>query len=616
MSFDFDRREPCLKNENVPWIEQARRGNGDDTPLQLFLAIPGYSPRNSYMLDCFKSIDLDTALEKILDGDFESSQSELWLHDGDGHRCRAYNGVMPAAVAHQKLQLKISDLVNRGNLTRPYDGSKFTVPRRACASSAAAPPEPVRVANLSLPSHIHHPTIESMGLLILSTGGLGRDELGGFLFRYIKAHSTPASVGFNVGTGGRTFSFTFHLPSFVLKRQKARTRRRDDPRKKRNGRPWRESRPLSFLSKPIEIESESASVDTLHEVHYSLMICGYNRSVWTTYSLVDTYFYDKDEDHEDTVEFYRTHEDSEVSEWDPALIGEKEVWTKCPDPREYFLMILDKRFTQIYEEFFKIIDFVQDKMSDYFHENRTTPNCATVSRDSAQKLYESAESKRMWLRQTEQLLDLLSDGLSSILRCWKAFEIERENFAYNRPSATLFHEIQGQTIEMNRLLDSLSKAKTKCDGFRKDLELANGVQGGPGNVLQYLKLTFMQVMTPVAVSASIIQADILTFGPVFLRFVMITAVLFGLCWCIEPGQNPIPGWTATIKKRLNTRADDQNDGRFINQHLRRGWGWNQAMMASIWQLAQPRRRFLREVAWASGANSGFEEDVELGNLQS
>ncbi|RBA19669.1 hypothetical protein FPRO05_08969 [Fusarium proliferatum] len=602
MSFDFDRREPCLKNENVPWIEQARRGNGDDTPLQLFLAIPGYSPRNSYMLGCFKSIDLDTALEKILDGDFESSQSELWLHDGDGHRCRAYNGVMPAAVAHQKLQLK-----------------RFGQPGEPDASIrryAAAPPEPVRVANLSLPSHIHHLTTESMGLLILSTGGLGRDELGGFLFRYIKAHSTPASIGFNVGTGGRTFSFTFHLPSFVLKRQKARTRRRDDPRKKRNGRPWRESRPLSFLSKPIEIESESASVDTLHEVHYSLMICGYNRSVWTTYSLVDTYFYDKDEDHEDTVEFYRTHEDSEVSEWDPALIGEKEVWTKCPDPREYFLMILDKRFTQIYEEFFKIIDFVQDKMSDYFHENRTTPNCATVSRDSAQKLYESAESKRMWLRQTEQLLDLLSDGLSSILRCWKAFEIERENFAYNRPSATLFHEIQGQTIEMNRLLDSLSKAKTKCDGFRKDLELANGVQGGPGNVLQYLKLTFMQVMTPVAVSASIIQADILTFGPVFLRFVMITAVLFGLCWCIEPGQNPIPGWTATIKKRLNTRADDQNDGRFINQHLRRGWGWNQAMMASIWQLAQPRRRFLREVAWASSANSGFEEDVELGNLQS
>ncbi|KAG4280628.1 hypothetical protein FPRO06_11961 [Fusarium proliferatum] len=602
MSFDFDRREPCLKNENVPWIEQARRGNGDDTPLQLFLAIPGYSPRNSYMLGCFKSIDLDTALEKILDGDFESSQSELWLHDGDGHRCRAYNGVMPAAVAHQKLQLK-----------------RFGQPGEPDASIrryAAAPPEPVRVANLSLPSHIHHPTTESMGLLILSTGGLGRDELGGFLFRYIKAQSTPASIGFNVGTGGRTFSFTFHLPSFVLKRQKARTRRRDDPRKKRNGRPWRESRPLSFLSKPIEIESESASVDTLHEVHYSLMICGYNRSVWTTYSLVDTYFYDKDEDHEDTVEFYRTHEDSEVSEWDPALIGEKEVWTKCPDPREYFLMILDKRFTQIYEEFFKIIDFVQDKMSDYFHENRTTPNCATVSRDSAQKLYESAESKRMWLRQTGQLLDLLSDGLSSILRCWKAFEIERENFAYNRPSATLFHEIQGQTIEMNRLLDSLSKAKTKCDGFRKDLELANGVQGGPGNVLQYLKLTFMQVMTPVAVSASIIQADILTFGPVFLRFVMITAVLFGLCWCIEPGQNPIPGWTATIKKRLNTRADDQNDGRFINQHLRRGWGWNQAMMASIWQLAQPRRRFLREVAWASGANSGFEEDVELGNLQS
>lgn len=94
---------------------------------------------------------------------------------------------------------EISVLVNRGNLTRPYDGSKFTVPRRACASSAAAPPEPVRVANLSLPSHIHHPTTESMGLLILSTGGLGRDELGGFLFRYIKAHSTPASIGFNVG---------------------------------------------------------------------------------------------------------------------------------------------------------------------------------------------------------------------------------------------------------------------------------------------------------------------------------------------------------------------------------------------------------------------------------
>ncbi|CVL07385.1 uncharacterized protein FMAN_14329 [Fusarium mangiferae] len=610
MSFDFDRREPCLKNENVPWIEQARRENGDDTPLQLFLAMPGYSPRNSYMLGCLKSIDLDTALQKILDGDFESCQSELWLHDGDGHRCRAYNGVMPAPAAHQKLQLK-----------------RFGQPGEPDASIRRF--------------HIHHPTTESMGLLILNIGGLGRDELGGFLFKYIKAHSTPASIGFNVGvsivfpsylndpllfshifadfeekTGGRTFSFTFHLPSFVLKRQKPRARRREDPRKKRNGRPWRESRPLSFLSKPIEIKSEFASVDTLHEVHYSLMICGYNRSVWTTYSLVDTYFYDSDEDHEDTVEFYRTHEDSEVSEWDPALIGDKEVWTKCPDPREYFLMILDKRFTQIYEEFFKIIDFVQDKMSDYLHENRTTRNCATVSRDSAKSLYESAENKRMWLRQTEQLLDLLSDGLSSILRCWKAFEIERENFAYNRPSATLFHEIQGQTIEMNRLLDSLSKAKTKCDGFRKDLELANGVQGGPGNVLQYLKLTFIQVMTPVVVSASIIQADILTFGPVFLRFVMITAVLFGICWCIEPGQNPIPGWTDTIKKRLNTRADDQNDGGPLNQHLRRGWGWNQAMMASIWQLAQPRRRLLREVAWASGANSGFEEDVELGNLQS
>ncbi|KAF5696247.1 Arginine-tRNA ligase cytoplasmic [Fusarium mundagurra] len=591
MSFDFDRREPCLKNENVPWIEQARRENGDDTPLQLFLAIPGYSPRNSYMLGCFKSIDLDTALEKILDDDFESSQSELWLHDGDGHRCRAYNGVMPVRAAHQKLQLKYLD-VRALPALRPL--------QNPCASLTSA----------FVPSHIHHPTTESMGLLILNTGGLGRDELGGFLFKYIKAHSMPASIGFNVGTGGRTFSFTFHLPSFVLKRQKAR----EDPRKKGNGRPWRESRPLSFLSKPIEIESESASVDTLHEAHYSLMICGYNRSVWTTYSLVDTYFYDS-EDHEDTVESYRTHEDSEVSEWDPALIGGKEVWTKCPDPREYFLMILDKRFTQIYEELFEIIDFVQDKMSDYLNENRTTHNCATVSRDSAQKLFESAENKRMWLRQTEQLLDLLSDGLSSILRCWKAFEIEKENFAYNRPSATLFDEIQRRTIEMNRLLDSVSKAKSKCDGFRKDLELANGVQGGPGSVLQYLKLTFIQVMTPVVVSASIIQADILTFGPVFLRFVMITAVLFGICWFIEPGQNPIPGWTATITKRLNTRADDQNDGRLINQHLRRGWGWNQAMMASIWQLAQPGRRLLREVAWASGANSAFEEDVELGNLQ-
>ncbi|KAJ3455617.1 hypothetical protein MRS44_017099 [Fusarium solani] len=384
--------------------------------------------------------------------------------------------------------------------------------------------------------HIHHPTPESMGVFILNAKNSELCVLRDFFWNHIRGQKNKASIRFTPGNGGRTFSLTYHIPSFVLRTvDLLRDDLPEDCRKRTDRSPWRKSRKLSFLC--TDMQPDAQIVDILHKTQHSFTVYGYNKSIWTSNYPIDTYFYKHDPDNPDTVGFYvddpndEEDADADAEVWDPSTIGTLEAHKVVLDPCDYFLIVLLERYKQWYEEWMNTFTIIQRRISIYFETHTATMVTVPTSKESARKALTYIEKSRQWLKQTEELLELLTRTLRAIITSWNVFkQDDRVYFPKNRGIWSSHQQIVNKVKELADVLEGFLDLKDRCRHFGKNLELDIGVQSGPVISLQYLNVTFMQVIAPVAVSAAIIQAQILSFGVSMAWFLSLSVGLFALNW--------------------------------------------------------------------------------------
>lgn len=186
--------------------------------------------------------------------------------------------------------------------------------------------------------------------------------------------------------GGRVFTLEFHLPYFVW-----RNEAQQDRRKRADGSALRSTKDLSFLTKPNQSgTSYQNRASYLHEAQSSCAVTGYNNNIWTACSLTDTYYHSSQDsdDNEDMLPYYandaddteETDETEDTEEkWDPLTIGMCDANKPPWDPREYFLLILNRRLEQAKEEWLNIVHNLQEKLESYVSAHtpkRTNTSCS------------------------------------------------------------------------------------------------------------------------------------------------------------------------------------------------------------------------------------------------
>ncbi|KAI5468039.1 hypothetical protein BGZ63DRAFT_459923 [Mariannaea sp. PMI_226] len=525
-SFDWERSTFGLDSENEPWAEQVLLEGAEDTPLNLLLDIPVHSPRTYYQLERFFAVGIDAALVDMRAGQFGNSrESSLWFHDSNKNQPRSYNGVISTQKVNDVLKQK-----RFGNETEPD----------ACIRRL----------------HLFHPTSESIGVLILNLKPTERSVLRDFFWKHIKDEMNQNSIRFDIGTGGRIFSLAFHLSSFVLRIVDLEVAPNDDPRKTTDGKPWRKSRKLSFLC------TEQQAI--LYETRHSFALYGFNKSVWTSIFLGDTYYYNKDPENQDTVDFYTEDDDDEQSEehsvkWDPSTIGEVEAGKEWPHVCDYFLGVLLKRFNQIHEEWAYTLFIIQKQILIHVDTPRTMVELMPVSYDSVLRAMQHIQKDHAWFGETDKLLELLIHMLRAIIASWNAFR--DDGWAYFPTSHRIqstFRQLVNKIKDLEEVLNDFHDLKDRCIQFGKKLKRDTGFQAGFFSSIQPFNITFGQLMTPVALSAAITQTQIISFIAPWVCFLFVGFGLFALHWHIEPSTNPWPRWGASMRIAYN-RVWEDND---------------------------------------------------------
>lgn len=112
-----------------------------------------------------------------------------------------------------------------------------------------------------------------------------------------------------------------------------------------------------------ELPLRSISKDRQHlffyEAQISSLSVGPDEFFWTEYFLVDTYFGSEESIH-------RYFENSNLGEcYDPPSGGYVTMDFPCYDPREYFLIKVERRTLQVVKEFSVLVDTFEERMDDY-----------------------------------------------------------------------------------------------------------------------------------------------------------------------------------------------------------------------------------------------------------
>lgn len=205
--FTWDQPDRTHESLNETWIKFYERGGYDPgSILDGFLNIPTHSQRSHPQLDELKAINLNGALDDIQQGRFKGSL--LWLHDFDGTKGRDYNGVMSAEAAWNNLQYNVRIHHPLQRYLQSFGISSLTVSsgsvRIICQMHVSDDCECQCINTgdcrghklTAIDSHLHHPTPESIGVLVHAVSLHEIKLLRTFLGKHIRGQK--ATIRFNI----------------------------------------------------------------------------------------------------------------------------------------------------------------------------------------------------------------------------------------------------------------------------------------------------------------------------------------------------------------------------------------------------------------------------------
>jgi hypothetical protein len=101
----------------------------------------------------------------------------------------------------------------------------------------------------------------------------------------------------------------------------------------------------------LSLRANTHSNEYLHEAQISFLVVGTDEWWWTAYCLADTFFGSE-------IEMALYHE----RQYDAPCGGLQHVYLPAWNPREYFLLVLSRRLTQVTKEWSNIVNTLESRL--------------------------------------------------------------------------------------------------------------------------------------------------------------------------------------------------------------------------------------------------------------
>ncbi|KAK1544558.1 hypothetical protein CPAR01_02060 [Colletotrichum paranaense] len=260
----------------------------------------------------------------------------------------------------------------------------------------------------------------------------------------------------------------------------------------------------------------------LCEGQTSLVVSGWNHTVWTGCSLTDTYFYPDLED-PNNDELLIHYMDSEGAQWDAIAASDVTIGrVMITDPREYFLMVLRIRSKKCRDEWRSVLHNMRHRVEEYLGDPHIPQERPKATLGNADDQADAVEQSERWARGSSDILFKLIGALSKTITSWEAFSLGDAvslQFSFppsdDNPVDHMLYDIGGMFDDLRKILVDLKQLELRIERFKSNL----------------------QFVSPLALAGSIMQSGIV-FQPSLLCF---TVLAIGM-GAITLGMKAIMTW--------------------------------------------------------------------------
>ncbi|CAO2650561.1 Nn.00g018530.m01.CDS01 [Neocucurbitaria sp. VM-36] len=341
---------------------------------------------------------------------------------------------------------------------------------------------------------IYIPNLTSAGALALAATVAMRSAIPvrNFLQRYLLGREHVFSAATSWG-----FFLEFHIPYHAIRH--GPIERTQDQRTISSKR-LRKSEPL-----PLRLDSLDREDLYYHQAQTSSLCWGTDEWFWTELFLVDTYF--------GSEEGHKTYftDCNEGDGLDPPLGGSGDMTEPRFDPREYFLLKVDRRIKQVATEYSALVETFDKRMEEYARKTR--------------RVFED-DNKRTNTKTLSNVLETIHifvDCIEGTVDSWNTFRrSEISLFTKHAPERPTWREIIARIDRHITELDGMRKLLlTQRNRFKSKLESLHTVSS-----LSQTETANLQAETAVAQGTDL---KVLTQMTVYIAFpLLFTTALFSM----------------------------------------------------------------------------------------
>ncbi|KAK1477652.1 hypothetical protein CCUS01_16605 [Colletotrichum cuscutae] len=273
----------------------------------------------------------------------------------------------------------------------------------------------------------------------------------------------------------RAFILQFHMHYFSWSRSRSEKR---DTRLMPGGGPVRETTDITFLSRFPDIELNGQS-EFLYEGQTSLVVSGWNRTVWTACSLTETYFYPdlQDPNNEELLLHYT---DPDVQDWDAIAAADVTVGRiMITDPREYFLMVLKIRSKKCRDEWKSVLYNMRFRVIKYLKDPHIPQERPKATLGNAEDQTDAVEQSERWARQSSDILFKLIGALSKTITSWETFSLgDAVSLQYSFPPSHdnpvdhMLYDIGIMFDELRKILADFKQLELLIERFKSNVRFS------------------------------------------------------------------------------------------------------------------------------------------------
>ncbi|KAF4341541.1 hypothetical protein FBEOM_4443 [Fusarium beomiforme] len=298
-------------------------------------------------------------------------------------------------------------------------------------------------------------------MVLASTASINQVAfLADFFYSYLGSR-TSLSIH-RPARGPLVFALEFHLQFFVWCEGGKQFR---DPRKKRNGRPLRQSRQLNYLT----LSDKNEPRVNIYEAQVSCLITGIDEDSWVAYQFADTYY--QGNKPLEQVEEYGVKPDPLTAGLFDANLP---IWT----PREYFLIVYECRLKQVRHAMHNLVARLVLRLEPYTQDEGdvTSSSDEGVAPSMAQK-----QSMQQVLNEANRFLPQTIHSISKTAEAWDRFS--QRDIAYLAdilrsdsrkspiPSFKVVTMIEDHIDALRDLQRRAEEQRDLCAGLARKLEM-------------------------------------------------------------------------------------------------------------------------------------------------